>query len=344
MATSRPFAYNIGSPIPGTSQYGNIAVGVTAQGYNSGVGSVRWWNGPDEDLGWVIAKTNPAGDQPNPDGVPASIAFQRTIGFDDNQFITMSEKLSGYTQTFADGTAAKTWLEANGYWTSYVSGATLIMNLDSTVGIAGATWNDQTAFNNDASLIGGYGTSTYNGNQVLTLDGSSGYVFPDNGFGTDLNTGFTFEIWAYPTTSIDGTLIAEWQGAPPTGWNDAQIAFVSGTINAGVYPNAFSPDPYITGPGFSANNWYDIVMTYDATSGDLKLYVNGAFISTTNGTKANPGGTFLSLGRPDIASSYIGGAINYFQGYIGLWKIWNGAISGASVLGNYNSYKSRYGL
>lgn len=346
MATARPFAYNTGPSIAGTSQFGDIAVGVNAQGYNQGIGGVRWWNGPDEDLGWVIAKVNPLGDQPNPDNEsPAYIAFQRTVGFDDNQFITMSEKLSGYTQSFADGSAAKTWLESNGYWTSYTSGINLIMNLDSTVGISGATWTDQTAFGNNASLLGGYGTTTYNGNQVLTLNGTNGYVFPSSGFGSSLDTGLTYEVWAYPTTSSNGTLLTEWGGAPPNGWYDAQMGFVSGTMNVGLYPNTFSPDPYLTGPGFSANNWYNIVMTYDDISGDLKLYINGTLSGTTNGTKANPGSTYLTLGRPDLGgSSYIGGADNYFQGYIGLWKIWNGPISSGTVLSNFNSYKSRYGL
>ena len=344
MATSRPFAYNTGSPIPGTSQYGDIAVGGTAQGYNSGVGSVRWWNGPDEDLGWVIAKTNPAGNQPNPDGVASSMAFQRTVGFDDNQFIVMSEKLSGYTQTFADANAAKTWLLANGYWTSYTQGASLIMSLDSTLGISGSTWADQTAFNNDGTLYGGYGTTTFNGNQVVTLNGSDAYVFPTAGFGTELDTGLTYEVWAYPLKTTNGTLITEWQGAPPTGWYDAQMAFVGGRINVGVYPDNFTPDPYLQGPAFSANNWYNIVMTYDNVSGDLKLYRNGTLVGTTNGTKANPPATFLTLGLPDQGGGYLGGATNYFEGYIGLWRIWNGAISNAQVLSNYNTYKSRYGL
>ena len=40
MATARPFAYNPGSLIPGTTQVGDIAVGVDNLDYNGGVGGV----------------------------------------------------------------------------------------------------------------------------------------------------------------------------------------------------------------------------------------------------------------------------------------------------------------
>jgi len=62
MSTSRPFAYNDGAPIPGTEQVGDLAVGFPTDGFGS-TGKV-WWNGPDEDAGYVIAKINPRGNQP----------------------------------------------------------------------------------------------------------------------------------------------------------------------------------------------------------------------------------------------------------------------------------------
>ena len=277
----------------------------------------------------------------------ASVGFFRSDALTEGSFIGLADIIAGPSGggPFASGSDAKTWLNNNGYWTSYTGiSINLIMNLNSTLGISGSSWTDQSAYSNNATLYGGYGTTTYNGSQVVTFNGSSAYVFPTGGFGSNLDTGLTYEVWAYPTTTSNGTLLAEWQGSPPTGWNDTQMAFVSGTINAGLYPNAFSPLPYLIGPSFTANTWYNIVMTYDDTTGDLKLYINGSLINTTNGTKANPPATYLTLGRPDSANSYIGGADGYFQGYIGAWKIWDGPISGASVLANFNASKSRFGL
>ena len=51
MPTSRPFAYNTGSTITGTEQLGSIAIGYPTSGFTST--GLRWWNGPDEDLGYV---------------------------------------------------------------------------------------------------------------------------------------------------------------------------------------------------------------------------------------------------------------------------------------------------
>ena len=52
MSTTRPFSYNTGSPIDGTVQVGNLAIGYPTTGYTG----MEWWNGPDEDLGYVIAQ------------------------------------------------------------------------------------------------------------------------------------------------------------------------------------------------------------------------------------------------------------------------------------------------
>lgn len=63
MATSRPFAFNPGTvSIPGTQQIGSIAVGTPTYGFPAT--GVDWWNGPDEDLGYVIARGSSA--QPTP--------------------------------------------------------------------------------------------------------------------------------------------------------------------------------------------------------------------------------------------------------------------------------------
>ena len=45
MATARPFAYNTGSPIDGTSQVGDLTIGTPTSGFTN---SPQFWNGPDE--------------------------------------------------------------------------------------------------------------------------------------------------------------------------------------------------------------------------------------------------------------------------------------------------------
>lgn len=122
MPTARPFAYNTGSTIEGTLQIGSLAIGVDSIDYAGGVGGVKWWNGPDEDLGYVIAHSTPSGNQPNSEGVPAFVGFWRSEFFSEQSFVGLSEYVSilhGDQQTFTSGAGAKNWLNINGYWTSF---------------------------------------------------------------------------------------------------------------------------------------------------------------------------------------------------------------------------------
>lgn len=122
MATTRKFAYAF-EPIIGSTLYGNLAVGVTISSYGDNPGGVKWWNGPDEDLGYVIAHTIPSGNQPNPKGLSCSVGFWRTTSLTDQSFLTLVLQTTG--QTFATASTAATWLTSNGYWTSYSVSSTL---------------------------------------------------------------------------------------------------------------------------------------------------------------------------------------------------------------------------
>ena len=61
---SRPFAYNTGGSIPGTTQIGNLAVGTPTNGFAST--GLDWWNGPSESAGYIITRPVPANTQPTP--------------------------------------------------------------------------------------------------------------------------------------------------------------------------------------------------------------------------------------------------------------------------------------
>jgi len=114
MATARPFSYNTGSAIAGTTQVGSLAVGTPTSGFTS---SPQFWNGPDEELGYVIAVPVSGNTQPTPiSGVTASVGFYRTDDFTDNSFIGLAQYVSnqyGTPQTFSTGNDASVWLFNN---------------------------------------------------------------------------------------------------------------------------------------------------------------------------------------------------------------------------------------
>ena len=125
MPTTRPFAYNPSlTPITGTEQVGTLAIGVSASSYSFSVTGVVWWMGPDEDPGYVIAKPNAAGNQPfNPlIGVTAaSVGFSRSTSLTEASFVTLANNIAAGASSWGPtgGANAKSWLNANGYWTSF---------------------------------------------------------------------------------------------------------------------------------------------------------------------------------------------------------------------------------
>jgi hypothetical protein len=127
MASSRPFAYNPippGSEISGTTQLVNLAIGVLDEPYDGDYGGVKWWEGPDEDLGYVICQPVSGNTQPTPiSGVTASVGFYRTSGFTDIGFVRLCNTLperKGQPK-FRTPNEATAWLTDNGYWTNYIA-------------------------------------------------------------------------------------------------------------------------------------------------------------------------------------------------------------------------------
>jgi len=119
MATT-PIAYNPSqSPIDGTEQLGDLAIGTTEQDYSSSPGGVTWWMGPEDSVGYVIAVPVSGNTQPTEiPGVFASVGFFQSVDSTENSFVELTNSVFG--QNFTTGTECKTWLNDNGYWTSFV--------------------------------------------------------------------------------------------------------------------------------------------------------------------------------------------------------------------------------
>ena len=106
MSISTSFAYNTGSPIDGTQQVGSLAIGVPTSGFAST--GLPWWQGPDEELGYVIAEPVSGNTQPTPiSGVTASLGFYRSDFLTDNSFVELANVVSG--QNFTGATEASIW-------------------------------------------------------------------------------------------------------------------------------------------------------------------------------------------------------------------------------------------
>lgn len=331
----------VGSAPAGWTKVGSVAIDTTGI---AGPSDLPFLPGIDENYdlnGYVIiSDTTTANLVGRPTGGNTGVAgsdtptYWATLAQTEQSFLDLVNRLpdrSGLSP-FVDGAAALTWLNSNGYWSSYVDLGDLVMFLSGTSSIVGNNLDDFSAFNNDSTISGTFSEKYYNDYKVLDLDGTNGFIQSPS-FGTSLDNKFTFETWILAKTSSNGTIISEWGGPAPHGWCDAQSAFVNGEINIGAYFGG-----YVNGPSFSTNTWYNIVSVY--TGSELELYVDGVIQGSQSFVKANPGDTYLTLGRFDESGTYIGGATGYLNGYVGHWKVYNYNLNSTNILNNYNQSKS----
>jgi len=122
--TTRAFAYNnTGDPIGDAGNIGLLSYQTDPSiDYSQNYGGVTWWEGPDESTGYVIAIVDTTNSQPTPGGVfppSASVKFKRSTTLSDPSMVSLVNTV--FDQTFVDANSAVTWLNNNGYWTSYNS-------------------------------------------------------------------------------------------------------------------------------------------------------------------------------------------------------------------------------
>ena len=337
MATARPFAYNTGASIPGTEQVGSLAVGEPTSGF---VGSPQFWNGPDEELGYVIAYPQSNGLHPTPDvGTTAYLGFLRSDALTEGSFIELanyvSSAIANDPNSFASGSDAKTWLNSNGYWTSYTqplvtSGLVLRLNASDPASYSGSgsTWTDLAGAQQNVTL---YNSPTYTSGtpSYFTFNGTTQYGL---GSGSVLpTTSYTKSFWFYLNAYQDNNIVS----------GDGHFIFMGDTpsVDKKIYSGHSNWGNYKAYPSaatINLNTWYYAALTFNTTDG-MKLYINGVLDSSYTANKgAHPG-----TGTINVAT-FNGG--NLMNGRISKVYCYNTSLTGPEVLQNFNADKSEFGF
>jgi hypothetical protein len=213
---------------------------------------------------------------------------------------------------------------------SYVSGST--------------TWNDLSGNNNNATLVNSPTFSSTNGGSIV-LNGTNQYGTASDS--TSLRpASFSIDVWFRPTSfSAYSCILAKPFNGPI--WTPPYLSYMirlssTGTVlecstsTGGTYRNL---TPNYT---FVANTIYNVVFTFNSSTGAAVAYLNGAVLSSTTFTAGA-----ISYSTPPliIGAGYGASPVGeYFAGSIYSVKIYNTILSATEILQNYNATKSRFNL
>ena len=265
--------------------------------------------------------------------------------------VVYSEK--NYTDTLEGGSGLK--VSKVGYshmmsYSSYTSSGggggssiittNLVLHLDagnsSSYSGSGTTWTDISGNSNNATLVNNPTYSSDNGG-YLSFDGTNDHAtLPEIDISGDE---ITFTVWNYGiSTQLSYLFNLQGSNNPilrillpypfPSGTN--QIYFDKGTgsgydrINFGATNSEYQ-------------GWHHWAFTANATTGSMKIYLDGVLKHSGTGKTA-------SLGTPTGTPQAIGyGALGYYhKGYISQILLYKKELSASEVLQNYNATKSNY--
>lgn len=335
MATARPFAYNTGSTIDGTIQIGDLAVGTPTTGFT---GSMEWWNGADEDLGYVVAGSVPDDTQPAPDGRTASVQFWRSVVKNQSSFIELANYITG--QSFTSASDASLYLYSQGYWNSYPCPSELL---------SGGSLNGYFKFNNGLGDSSGnnlqvvnFGVNFGSGrfNQASLWNGTSNRIFITknsllSGTGGLLSVFLWFNITDFNSWTTQ-TPIDYYDATTQTGY-DIRVSYIDSNSWKMIIRVGTDTLSYTFSTGFKTNSWHHIGFTYNNTNNGLYGYFDGSLVSQTgtanqNLTPTNKSGCFVATTLLTTTQR-----IDYLKGYIDELAFWGRVLSPDEVYTLYYS-------
>jgi len=199
-----------------------------------------------------------------------------------------------------------------------------------------ATWLDLSGNGNIGNISSSVSYNSSNGNN-LGFNSNGSVLFPEN---SALNTQTpTVEVWAKTNATTQNgfwfekgnvnTQYSLFQQGADIIWRHyfSNLSdYTSLSVNAASYINTI--------------DWFQVVGTF--TSGTRRIYVNGVLVASdaqTGTIATNTNGS--SIG---VYGGFNGSRGYYYNGNIGIVKVYNRALLATEVLQNYNSQKSRFGL
>lgn len=334
---SVPVKYNSGTTLNNSISQNKISFGINDVNYGPS-STTEWFANVTDNLGnpypfTIISDTYSLGYVDNEaDALPT---FWGTTGTTNNDLLNM---INGIDErigqpSFSALTDAISWIEGtqkytiqNRFYENIVT-----TNLRRCYD-AGFTASYPLVNNSWYDISGNDSTATLN-NTIFDTD--SGGVFEFNGtnayvpIGQPLenNTSYSINAWIFPTTNSGSRNICSTLDSPF--WIANGVLF--GGVGGDYTVTSYSSMPL--------NEWVNVSLSFDDTSGTMNLYVNGILVDT-NVTSNHFIKQDMFIGSHSTGSA----PISFFQGFIGHVSLYDGVISDLDAIQNYNSLAPRFSV
>jgi hypothetical protein len=197
----------------------------------------------------------------------------------------------------------------------------------------GSTINDLSGNGLNGSMSGITFTSPY-----FTYNGTSSQVrVADNALLQPGSGDWTMEVWV--NQSVSGNYVV--LGKFPTG---GAASYAIRTVSTQYYAQLGSSSGVLnsTFQVGTIGTWYQLVYVFtNVAANTLETFVNGSSI----GSVGHSSESIVNTTNPLYIGSYNGGVFaQWFNGRIGITRLYNAALTSTQVLQNFNADKSKYGL
>lgn len=205
----------------------------------------------------------------------------------------------------------------------------------------GTTINDLTGQGRTGTMSNITFTSPY-----LTFNGTSSQISVPDSIGLEPQTGdWTIEVWVNQSVAGNDVILGKFN----PGGNTQNVGYSIRTLGSSVYAQYGSGSgsgtalfqnsaSYSVTPG----TWYQIVYVFtNIAANTFETFVNGTSIGSISHSLSSILNTSTNL----YIGSYNNGEYpQWFDGKIGIVRMYNKVLTAAEILGNYNTDKSKYGL
>lgn len=176
-----------------------------------------------------------------------------------------------------------------------------------------------------------YNSDSKQGGLAGDFDGATSSVTTS---GNPVNGSFSVAFWLRTGNAGVGNAGDQWYSG--TGLVDADtpglttdwgIALTGNAIGFGIGGGSAGANLTISSPAITDNNWHHVLVTWEQSTRQMKIYVDGQNVATgtSNSSEARVGAAALVIGRSATANRYFNGRLDDVQ-------IYNRALTGAEAM------------